>query len=62
MPILRLEVVEEVGQLFVLLFEHSAEGGEMIVLVIGGAALWYFHAPTWAYVLLAASALAKKDK
>ena len=54
--------MEEVGQLFVLSFKYSAEGVEMIVLVIGAGALWYFHAPTWAYVLLAASVLAKKDK
>ncbi len=54
--------MEEVEQLFVVSIKCSVEGVEMIVLVIGAGALWYFHAPTWAYVLLAASVLAKKDK
>ncbi len=59
MPILRLEVVEEVGQLFVLLFRGSIEGVEMIEFLIMVVAMWFLDAPGWAYVLLIAFAITR---
>ena len=51
--------MEKVGQLLVLLFWRPAEGVEMIEFLIMVGALWFLHAPGWAYVLLIAFAITR---
>ena len=51
--------MEEVGQLFVLLFRDSIEGVEMIEFLIMVVAMWFLDAPGWAYVLLIGFAITR---